>query len=86
MCADEMIDEIQGRVDDFGQSLTSVIQKEYFGDSKKAVELLVIVEQLKIASQNTLTELYEHMDQIKNAQKKQVKVTSFLLHKKNTPK
>ena len=50
MCADEMIDEIQGRVDDFGQSLTSVIQKEYFGDSKKAVELLVIVEQLKIAS------------------------------------
>ena len=74
MCAGESIDEIQARVNDFGQILTSVIQNESFGDSKKAVELLEIMEQIAITSKNTLTELYEHIDQIKNAQKNQVKV------------
>ena len=59
---------MEARVDGFGQTSTSVIQKELFGDSKKAVELLSRMEQLTIVSYNTLTELYEHRDQIKNAQ------------------
>ena len=42
--------------------LTSVIQKESFGDSNKDVDLLARMEQLTIASENTLTELYEHRD------------------------
>ena len=73
-------------VDNFGQILTSVIQKESFGDSKKAVEILVRMEQLPIASENTITELYDHRDQIKILQKKQGKMTSFFLPKKNTYK
>ena len=62
MCADEIIDEMQARVDDIGQILTSVIHKESFGNSKKAVDILEIMEQLVIASDNTLTELYGHRD------------------------
>ena len=33
ICADKIIDEMQARVDDFGQILKSVILKESFGDS-----------------------------------------------------
>ena len=40
MCADEIIDEMQARVDNFGQILTSAIQKESFGDSKKSIDIL----------------------------------------------
>ena len=86
MCADEIIDEMKARVDNFGQISTSVIQKESFSDSKKAVELLSIMKQLTISSENTLTELYYHRDQINNSQKNQRKVTSFFVTKKNTYK
>ena len=75
MCADEIIDEMQARVDDFGHMKTSVLQKESFGDSRKAVEIFARMERPTIASENTLTELYEHRYQIKDAQKKQGKVT-----------
>ena len=86
MCADEIIDELQARVDSFGQVLTSVIQKESFGDTKKSAEIIARTEQLTISSENTLTELYDHRDQINNSQKKQRKVTSFFVNKKNTYK
>ena len=43
-CDDEIIDEIQARVDNFGKMLTSIIQKESFGDSKKSVELITRIE------------------------------------------
>ena len=77
ICADKIIYEMQERVDDFGQILTSVIQKESLGDSKKSVELITRIEQLKIESENTLTELYEHRYKIINAQNNQGKVTPF---------
>ena len=75
---------MQAHVENFGRILTSVIQKESFGDSKKAVELLVRMEQITIVSYNTLTDLYEHRNKIKNAQNKQGKVTSFLFPKNNS--
>ena len=65
MCADEIIDEMKARVDNFGQNLTSIIQKESFRDSKKAVELPTRMEHLTIASENTLTELYDHRNKVK---------------------
>ena len=86
MCADEIIDEMQARVDNFGQILTSAIQKESFGDSKKAIEILARREQITIAYENILTDLYQHRYQIKDSQKNQRKVTSFFLTKKNTSK
>ena len=64
------------------KKLTSVIQKESFGNSNKVVEIIARMEQIKIASENTLTEFYDHRDKIKNSQMKQGKVTSFSLPKK----
>ena len=74
MCADEIIDELQARVDSFGQVLTSVIQKESFGDTKKSAEIIARTEQLTISSENTLTDIYDHRDHIENTQKKHGKV------------
>ena len=64
MCDNQIVDEMQARVEDFGQILTSIIQKESFGYSMKSVELLARIEQLTIVSEITLTQLYEQIFQI----------------------